>query len=532
MPSSMLDRDSGRRAMKISRRCALLLGALLCVSTVGALAQTSSRKDDGRIHIVLLHTNDIHGQMLTRKATWLSKSDPPMVGGLPRVAAYVNAVREEVKKTGDGLIVVDAGDWYQGTPEGLVNDGLDFVTAMALVGYDAVCIGNHEFDHGVANVARLIQEAKLPAVCANLEVKATHKPVDWVPPYRIVEVKGVKVGIVGLLTPVTPQITSHDARSLDFLDPSQTLARVKQELAGRVDWILPITHLGVDDDRKLARSDPELPVIVGGHSHTYLKEGAIEGTTHILQTGSKAGSVGRVELALDAKTHKIVDVRVHMIDLVEEPAPEFKNRELEAMAKKLEDATAERMKAVIGELEAPLQRAKDPLASSTAGNFIADALREHTQADVALMNRGGIRCDLEAGKVTRRDVFEIVPFDNNVTVLTLSGAELHEMIRRAVEGKTHSGIEVSGLEIHITGEGNAHKLVGLKVGKKELDPKATYRVAMNSFMADGGDAYLDKKDGTNRVDEPIFVRDMLEEWIAHQGKVKPDATNRYVVKKS
>jgi 2',3'-cyclic-nucleotide 2'-phosphodiesterase (5'-nucleotidase family) len=149
------------------------------------------------------------------------------------------------------------------------------------------------------------------------------------------------------------------------------------------------------------------------------------------------------------------------------------------------------------------------------------------------MNRGGIRCDLEAGRVTRRDVFEIVPFDNNVSVLELSGAELFEMIRRSVEGSAHSGLEVSGLlvEAAIDASGK-RKLVGLKVGGKDLDPKATYRVAMNSFMADGGDAYLEKKPGVPRVDEPLFVRDVLEQWFTARGKVTPDATNRYVVTKS
>jgi 2',3'-cyclic-nucleotide 2'-phosphodiesterase (5'-nucleotidase family) len=503
---------------------------LLCTS--GA-QQPAAPAKDSRIHIVVLHTNDVHGQVLTRKGTWVSKEHPPMVGGLPRIAAYVNAVREEAKRVDEGVVVLDAGDWYQGTPEGLVDDGLGFVKALSLVGYDALCLGNHDFDRGIANLQRLLRETKLPAVCANLNVKATGKPVDWVPQYKIVETRGVKIGVVGLLTPVTPQITHPDAHSLDFIDPAKALSRVKEELGRKVDWILPVTHLGVDDDRKLARSDPELPLIVGGHSHTYLKEGAIEGTTRIVQTGSKASAIGRVDVYVDRATHKVAEVHVDMIDLNDEPQPEFKNVELEALCKKLEEQTDVRMKAVIGELEGPLARTKDPLVSGTAGNLIADAVREHTQADVGLMNRGGIRTDLEPGKVTRRDVFEIVPFDNNISVLTLSGADLFEMIRRSVEGSAHSGLEVSGLEIDVDVDAaGKRKLTGLKVGKKELDRKATYRVAMNSFMADGGDAYLEKKEGAARVDDPLFVRDLLEQWFTARGKVKPDTTNRYVVKRS
>jgi 2',3'-cyclic-nucleotide 2'-phosphodiesterase (5'-nucleotidase family) len=513
----------------------LLLIAACCLATPiraqDATTATAAHADD-RIHLVVLHTNDIHGQMLARKSTSSDKDHPPMIGGLPRIGACINAVRAEAKQTGAGVVVVDGGDWYQGTPEGQLDDGTGFIQCLVLVGYDALCIGNHDFDRGIANLARLIEVAKLPAVCANLEVKATSKLVDWVPAYRIVEVKGVKIGIVGIVTPATPEITHRDARTLDFVAPSKALARVKTELAGKVDWLLPITHLGVEDDRKLARSNPELALVVGGHSHTYLKEGVLEGSTRIVQAGSKAGAVGRVDLWLEPATHKVVESRASMIDLDREPAPEERNAALDARCKELEARTDERMSAIVGELDAPLLRTKDPLASGSAGNAIADSVRERARADVGLMNRGGIRCDLEAGKVTRRGVFELVPFDNNVTVLALSGAELFEMIRRSVEGTAHSGLEWSGLVAEVTVEtGSKRKLSAVKIGDTDLDPKATYRVAMNSFMADGGDAYLERKEGSTRVDEPIFVRDVLEQWFVAHGKVKPDATNRYVVKK-
>lgn len=538
MPDSTMIRQGSPARAAITRRGVLLLcSALLCWAVLLGARQAHPKlevgKDpSGRIHLVILHTNDVHGQVLTRKATWIDKEHPPLVGGLPRVAAYVDSVREGAQHTGAGVIVLDAGDWYQGTPEGLVDEGLGFVQALALVGYDAMCVGNHEFDRGVANVERLIREAKLPAVCANLYVKATGKPVDWVPPYRIIERKGIKIGIVGLVTPATPEITHPDAKALDFTDPAKALARVKAELAGKVDWIVPLTHLGLDHDRRLARSDPDLALIVGGHSHTYLKQGVLEGTTRIVQTGSKASAVGRVDVWLDPTTRKIVDLRASMIDLNDEPPTEFRNAKLEAQCKKLSDQSVERMKDVVGELEVALMRSNSPLSSSTAGNLIADSVREYAQADVGLMNRGGIRCDLPAGKVTRRDVFEIVPFDNYISVLTLTGAELHEMIRRAVEGTAHSGLEVSGLEIEVAVDaaGKRH-LVGLKIGGKAYDAKATYRVAMNSFMADGGDAYLEKKDSTSRVDDQLFLRDVLEQLFTTRGKLKADATNRYVVKK-
>src|SRR5262245_711528 len=115
------------------RRASVLLLWLLA-GAAPATAQVAPKPES--LHVVILHTNDVHGQALPRRGTWISKNDPPMVGGLARLAAYVSAEREEAKKTGEGLAVVDAGDWYQGTPEGLVDQGLGFVNALALVGYD------------------------------------------------------------------------------------------------------------------------------------------------------------------------------------------------------------------------------------------------------------------------------------------------------------------------------------------------------------------------------------------------------------
>jgi 5'-nucleotidase len=478
----------------------------------------------------VLHTNDVHGQVLPRRATWTNEKDPRLAGGLPRVAAYVNRVRAEALAEKATVLLVDAGDWCQGTPEGSVEDGLGFARALSKLGYDAMCVGNHEFDRGLLNLKRTITEGGLPAVCANLDDRATEERVDWVAPYRVVERDGLRIGIVGLVTPATPEITHRDAQTIAFVSPARALTRARTELAGRVDWILPITHLGVELDRALAKAHPDLSLIVGGHSHTYLKEGVREGDTRIVQTGSKASAVGRVDLWFERDPWRVVEVRASVVDLLGEPADADRNREVDEICRALLAKSDEEMKVVVGELAGTLSRAKQPLESSTAGNWIADALRSYTKSDVGLMNRGGIRCDLPAGPLTRRDLFEISPFDNVVSVLTLSGDDLESMLRRAVEGQAHSGLEISGLELDVSSsEKGKRRLHGVRVGEKPLDPKASYRVAMNSFMADGGDAYLEKRESP-RIDEPVLIREMLEIVVRDARRVEPDASNRYRVR--
>ncbi len=500
-------------------------------ATQAPAAAAPSAPAADRIHFVVLHTNDVHGQVLPRKATWLKRDDPPMVGGLARIAARVQREKRAAEAEGAQVLVLDGGDCYQGTPEGVIDGGLPFLRAMKAVGYDAVCVGNHEFDFGVPHLVALLRDSKLPSVLANVLERKTNQRVDWVPPWRIVERAGLRIALVGMVATETPEITHPDTQAYVFVDPAVALTAARAELSGKADWILPVTHVGVDDDRALARAHPDLPLVVGGHSHTFLKEGVREGTTLIVQTGSKASSLGRVDLWFDARTKKVVESRARLIDLDEEPAAADRVAAVEEICADLAKRSAERMGEVVGQLAGPLTRAKDPLASSSAGNFLADALRRHAVADVGLMNRGGIRTDLDAGPITRRHAFELCPFENNVTVLTVTGAELSSMLARSVEGTAHSGLEVSGLVVEAAVDAAGKRsLVGLKVGGTAVDPQKEYRVAVNSFLADGGDAYAEKfLPGPKRKDDPVLMRDLIEETFRNQKTVVPDGGNRYVV---
>jgi 5'-nucleotidase/UDP-sugar diphosphatase len=516
-----------------------LLAFVLCL-----VCLADARAGDDRIHVVVLHTNDLHGQVLPRKATWLKRDPAPMIGGLPRVAAYVNRVKAEAEKNGEIVFVVDAGDWFQGTPEGMVDDGAGFVRAIALVGYDALCIGNHDFDHGIPNLVTILKSTSLPAVAANLDDKKTNKPVDWVPQYRIVERGGLRVAFVGLVTPATPEITHPDAKTLDFVATSVALERVEKELESKVDWIVPLTHEGVDDDKKLAAAHPELDLIVGGHSHTFLRtkendtgkvkeDGLRAGKTLIVQTGSKAEAVGRVDVWLDKATKRVVESKEKLVDLDEDPKPEFANAAVMKACDELAARNEQRMKEVIGTLTATAEKSKDPLTSSAMGNLLSDALRAYAVADVGLMNRGGIRAELQGGPITRRDVFEVMPFDNNVVVLKMTGAELEGLVRNAIEGKAHSGIEVSGMTIQVLVDAaGTRKLTGIHVGDKPVDAAKVYRVVMNSFMADGGDLYIEKvPPGDKRTDDVALMREVIEKLFVDKKSVTAATDNRYVVAK-
>lgn len=478
------------------------------------------------IHLVLLHTSDVHGQVLPLRATWIDASPRPLTGGLPRLAAAVHRVRREETAP---VILVDAGDWYQGTPEGAIDLGLSFVSGLASLDYDAMCLGNHEFDHGLANLHRLLEQGGPPAVCANLEDPRSGERVPWVPPWRIVERAGLRIALVGLVTPETPDITHPDARTLRFVDPVEALGAARAELRGRADLVIPVGHVGIAAGRRLAAAYPDLPVVVTGHAHTMLERGVREGRTLIVQAGAKAAVLGRVDLWLDPRTHAVERSRARLIGLLDEPAPEDRSPELELLCRVLVEESDAELSKVAGELTAA--PARRPLAgvrnsSSAAGNWIADAMRARTGADVAMHNRGGTRADLEAGLVTRRDLFELLPFDNELTTMTLTGAELEAVVRQSVEGGTHAPLDYSGLVAYV--ESDPPRLERVEVAGQPLDPARDYRVTVNTFLAEGGDAYAPLVAGRYRITDPILLRDLLALQFDGQQRVTPASDERIV----
>ena len=314
------------------------------------------------------------------------------------------------------VLVVDAGDWYQGTPEGALGRGRDFVAAMSEIGYDAMCVGNHEFDHGLANLRNILQRAQPPALLANVVDPASGRTLGGVRPWVIVRKAGLRIALVGLLSPSTPEITHPDARALEFRDPVEVLGECLVELEGKADLVIPLTHLGVEHDVELARAHPEVPLVVGGHSHTFLREPVIEGETRIVQAGCKAGAVGRVDFWIDRRTHAIERIEARLVDLYDEAEASNRNRAVELACGRLVRQSSARQDEVVGELATPAERGRD-FRSSSAGNWITDHMRAQASADVAIHNRGGIRRALPAGPITRRLLFEILPFDNTVVLL-------------------------------------------------------------------------------------------------------------------
>ena len=510
----------------IHRRHALCLLGVGFLALAGGLP-TSPVQEPQLVHLVVLHTNDIHGQVLPRPATWLDTPDPPRVGGLVRLAAAIRRERRSAEEAGAEVLLLDAGDWTQGTPEGRLGQGRQVAALMLLLGYDAMAVGNHEFDHGVDVFLGHLKALQAPALLAN----ALLPNGEYLPGTRShmrLNKGGIPILLVGLLTRHTPEMTHSSARELIWQSPAKALTRVRKLAQPAGALVIPMTHLGVEGDRALARAHPDLALIVGGHSHTRLEEGVVEGQTLIVQTGAKATTLGRVDLWLDSESYKVVRSKARLIKLLAEPADPDRDPAFEAACKKLVLASERRMGVVVGSLSAPLMRGLNPYVSSASGNLVTDVMREHTGATVALHNRGGLRADLPAGQVTRRDLFRVLPFENPVVRMDLTGSPLAKLRRRSVEGHGHSGLEVSGVTLYLLPGDKRPKLGKIMVGRKDLVSGETYRVVTNSFLAAGGDDYGTFAEGVRRQVNPILLRDLLETAFGSE-PVTPPKASRFVL---
>ena len=528
------------RTMRIRSFFAPLMGALLLpfliIAASSEAAQDGAAQAPEKLHLIVLHTNDMHGQVVPLPATWVKDQDPPPTsGGLNRIGAYIKRTRDAAAEEGAEILVVDGGDWYQGTPEGGLDKGLGILKVMMLMGYDLVTVGNHEFDHGVAHFEEMLKSVPLPALLANARTK-TGGTIPGTGEYSVLERGGLSICVVGMCSVQTPEMSHVSTRDLEWEEPADTLTRIKKELAERevhVDFWLPVTHCGVYDDKKLAKAHPDLELIVGGHTHTVLHKGEREGRTLIVQAGSKARSIGRVDLWFDAETKSLLRGEARLVNLYGEPTEGEGVPAVAAACDELLRRSAIAMDKVIGRLDGALGRGKDAYATTASGNLITDLMRAHAGAQVAIHNRGGIRAGIEAGEVTRRDLFRILPFDNNLVTLTMTGRQLTDLLTRSLEGRGRSGLEFSGIVAQVKRNGRYPTVVALLVDGQKIVPTQEYKVTTNSFLANGGDAYIEFQQARERVTDPILQRTLLENALAKEWKegrgLTPSAENRFVI---
>jgi 2',3'-cyclic-nucleotide 2'-phosphodiesterase (5'-nucleotidase family) len=530
-----------------------------------ALALVCAASAPASVTLSIVGTNDVHGGILERDGR----------GGLALFAGYVDNLRAARKRDGGAVMLIDAGDMFQGTLESNLNEGAVVVSAYNALGYAAAAIGNHEFDFGPVGprstpasaeddprgaLKARAAEAHFPFLAANLIDASTGRMVDWpnVKPSVTVDALGVKVGIVGLLTEETLSTTiASNTRGLRIAPLEATLeAEAKRLRAGGASVVVLTTHAGgrcrtfdspsdlsscdqAAEIFTLARSLPAglVDAIVAGHTHAGIAQD-VNGVP-IIESFSTGLTFGRIDLTVDQVAGRVAahhtfrpqnmcareDPRTHRCDTAAPPAvyegaPVLPDA---AIARVLEPAVAAarsvkaRPLGVV--LDTPIRRSGQ--IESPLGNLFADAYRQSTpRADIAINNTdGGLRADLPAGPLTYGSVFEVFPFDNKLVPLRLTGAELRRVIRAQIDRGARP-LGLSGARVEARCEGPSLVLTLLRPNGSAIRDDDPLVVVTTDFLAMAGDGVFTPvmpAKGFPLPDDAPLARDVVTAWIERRG---------------
>lgn len=467
--------------------------------------------------LVILHTNDVHSRLES------FVDGETELGGLARLATVVDEIRDQYGKS---VILLDAGDATHGTNVANLFQGRSTVEVMNAIGYNAMTLGNHDFNYGQEALLERMADAKFPFLAANVTTEAgevlTYSAL-------VQDFGGVRVGVIGVSSLETP-VTTHpnNVVGLVFHDPIQTVKQLAERLRPDVDVLIALTHIGYLEDLKLAEAVPELDVIVGGHSHTELQEAVEVGGVIIVQSHEWARNLGFLRLEIEDGKITGYEQRLIPITAAVEPHPE-----VQAIIDGWNSLLAERLNQVVGTTSVFFdgERANVRTRETNLGNLVADIMREATGADIAITNGGGIRASLPQGEVTIGDIYTVLPFDNTLTVIQLSGRDLLAALEYSVRlyPEQNGGfLQVSGVHFAVNPRNSGKRVYNVRINGEVIVMDKLYTVATNDFLAAGGDGYEVLNNGIIVSDTGLMLRDVVVDYFLKHGTVDEPEGGRII----
>lgn len=539
-------------SFKFRKKLGLSLLLAAGVSLSGCAWQDSTPEpawEKQGLDLVILHTNDTHSHVAGIDKHGNAAFDThKSVGGLGRIASAVKKMKAEK----DNVLTLDAGDQFQGTLFYSVNKWPMLAEINTHMPWEAMTLGNHEFDEGCLELTKFLERSPIPALAANL-VPEKGCPVlkAKIAPYIIKEVRGEKVGIIGIANDEVVTLASA-CKHTKFRPAAETLREKVAELQGQgVKHIIALTHIGLPADQDLARSVDGVDIIVGGHTHSFLGKGEeAEGPYPIVEkspggqpvlvvTAKRAAQyLGKLEIAFDEngvpvswngtpvelKNELPVDPQVSAtIVRYTKPLDEFRNTIIGENTVNMADGV-------------DLCRKVECLGGLLTADALLAAARPHGAA-IAITNGGSIRAGLPRGKITRGDILTIHPFGNALVLRDYSGEQILAALEHCVAEEQAEGprlIQPAGLRYEI----DSTRPVGSRIMKvKVIDARgnatplrlnARYIVALSDYLADGGDNFAMLKDGKTIVSAEPLVADVLDDYIRANTPLRAPSTGRIV----
>jgi 5'-nucleotidase len=498
----------------------------------------------GNVHLRLLGFNDFHGN-LQSPVTGATRP----IGGAAALAAYLKASERDAP---EHTLILHAGDQVGASPPAtrlLRNEpGIEFLNLLAnkycrfgdatrpvragdwrlhpnrcnVVG----TLGNHEFDAGIAELHRLLEGgnapdgpflenpyrgSRVPYVCSNVRDRRTGQLL--LPAYTVVSLGSIPIGVIGAVLRDTPSIVPAWAvREVEFLDEAQSINQAAGELERQgIHTLIVIIHQGLTpvpgvtgyDYRGplrdlIAKLDPDIDVVVSGHTHNFTNAllPSSDGTPVLVtQAYSYGVAFAQIELQVNPKTRDVVAKSARIVPTWADVAPgQPGDEDAGKLAKAAQSLVAAKVSRVVGLLQQPMRRTVSAAGESALGDMVADAQREATQADIALMNPGGLRSDLPAGAVTWGDILTVHPFANHLVTLDMTGRQLMGLLEEQWPGESGAStriLKTSGLYYSWDSTRPAGTHIGMACdsARQPLDLERHYRVTVSDFLAAGGDNF-------------------------------------------
>ena len=508
----------------------------------------------------ILFTNDIHGGIDRYPATFMNPNFPPMLGGGGSAATYIKGIRKISNGKNRDNLLVDAGDFFQGHPVGTISKGKAVITYMNMIGYDLSVVGNHEYDIGEDALIETYNDAEFPILSCNIVKKGTDELVDYVQPYLILEKMGIRFGIIGVTTTDTEKMSfPENIKNVEFLPAKDALEKyipiVKKE---KVDLIMVVGHVGIPydpepaykhryeensgekqrywglDAQELAHEVQGIDLFFAGHIHKGFAKPWEDPETHTLvfQGYAYGSNVGHVTIKIDKETKTISGYETAalregmMITLFED---EFiPDKTIGDTILTMQKIAEQGMDEVIGRAETYISR--DGVdAQNKIGNLVCEAMLEATGADFSFLNLGGVRGDLQQGPITYRNIFDVMPFENQVVIIEVDGEFLKNIIEMRVSGSRH-GLRVAGVNVvYNRSRKDYDRITKLLIGGEPWQKDKIYHISTTDFLLQGnaGLTMLTKIPEAKITRIEKSLRDCIVDYVKNNSPVTAQIDNRW-----
>lgn len=528
-----------------------LLALALTASTSAMAYQT-----DKTYHFTVLHTNDIHGHF------W--NNDKGEYGLAPQ-KTVIDQIRKDVAAQGGEIIVLNAGDINTGVPESDMQNARPDIEGLNAIGYDAMTLGNHEFDVPLQILDMQEKWAKFPLLSANVYNKRTNKPL--VTPYITLKRGGLKFAIVGLTTEDTAKLGNPDVTgNVIFKNPIETAQNVLKSLnkKEKPDVRIALTHMGWYLDGKHGTNAPgdvtmartlkpaAFDMIIGGHTHdtvcfdekgqfiekykpTMACKPDYQNGSWIMQAGEWGKYVGRADFEFkNGKTtlvkYELIPINLKQTIKKEDGTKEYKlyaneikaDEALYAQLKKYQDEGDKTLGIKVGNTEGFFDGKRESVrfVQTNLGRLIAQSQMERVKADIGIMNGGGIRASLPEGEVTYKNILTVQPFGNMISTLDLKGKELVDFLTTVALKETDTGGYPQFANISMVVDRAAKTISDVKIGGQPLDMNKAYKISIPDYLTAGGDGYPIMKNHPTYVNTGFIDAEMLKKFFEEKKVLK------------